>query len=239
MFKAVEKKRAYEDIVKQIYGLIENGKMKKGDQLPTERELTEVFKVSRATVREAIRTLDSMRLVESRQGDGTYVLASSEEAMVQPLADALFHEKDDLIDIFNIRKIIEPHVAELAAEKGTPEEIVELEAIVKEHEENITDGLQSIRTDSSFHEYLARMAKNRVLERLLHAIVDLLTATREEYLQNRERDYNSLHGHRDILAAVRKRDSNGAKLAMRRHLAHIEKIVFSGKKVMGKGKNGH
>lgn len=230
MFKVVEKKKAYEDIVKQIYSLIEKGKMKKGDQLPTERELAEVFKVSRATVREAIRTLDSMRLVESRQGNGTYVLASSEEAMVQPLADALFHEKDDLIDIFSIRTIIEPHVAELAAQKGTPEEIQELEAIVKEHEDNLADGMQGIRTDSAFHEHLAKMAKNRVLERLLYAIVDLLTVTREEYLQNREREVNSLHGHGDILAAVKNHDGDAAKLAMRRHLAHIEKIVFGEKK---------
>jgi len=79
MLKAVEKKRAYEDIVRQMRGLIKDGKLKKGDQLPTEREMTEVFKVSRATVREAIRTLESMGLVGSKQGNGTYVIASGEE----------------------------------------------------------------------------------------------------------------------------------------------------------------
>src|SRR5208337_3748444 len=127
MLKAVEKKRVYEDIVKQIQDLIEEGRMKKGDQLPTERELTETFKVSRASVREAIRTLESMRLVESRQGNGTYVIASSEESLVQPLAAALFHEKDDLIDIFYIRRCIEPNMAQLAAQNATAEELRELE----------------------------------------------------------------------------------------------------------------
>ena len=230
MLKVVEKKRVYEDIVKQIRDLIDEGRMKNGDQLPTEKELTETFKVSRASVREAIRTLESMRLVESRQGNGTFVIASSEESLVRPLAAALFQEKDHLIDIFYIRQIVEPHIAELAAENATPEEIKELEALLVEHEENLSGGLHVIRTDSAFHNYLARMTKNRVLERLLHAIVELMTETREEYLQNEDREQSSLHGHRDILAAIQSGDGNAAKLAMRRHLARIEKIVFGKKK---------
>ena len=72
-----------------------------------------------------------MNLVERRQGDGTYVIASSEEALVQPLATSLFHEKDDIIDIFSLRKIVEPEVAQLASENATPEEINELEEILK------------------------------------------------------------------------------------------------------------
>jgi GntR family transcriptional repressor for pyruvate dehydrogenase complex len=226
MLKAVEKKRAYEDIVKQIRALIEKGKLKKGDQLPTERELTDTFKVSRATVREAIRTLESMRLVESRQGDGTYVLASSEEALVQPLAASLLHEKDDLADIFFIRKIIEPVVAQLATEHATREEINELEEILKKQERDFSSGVNIVETDSAFHTSLARMAKNRVVERLLLAIVDLLAQTREGYLQNDERACGSLRGHEEVLAAIRSGDGNAAKLAMRRHLESVESILF-------------
>src|SRR5208283_5878453 len=107
LIKVVEKKRAYEDVVSQIRALIEEGKVKRGDQLPTERELSETLRVSRGTVREAIRTLESMQLVESRQGNGTYVLASSEEALLQPLAAALFREQDSIYDIFFARKVIE------------------------------------------------------------------------------------------------------------------------------------
>lgn len=150
MLKAVEKKRAYEDIVKQIFSLIERGKLKRGDQLPVERELSETFKVSRATVREAIFSLESMRLVQRRQGDGTYVIASSEEALVQPLAAALFHEKDDIIDIFSIRKIIEPEVAQLASEHATPEEIIEMEEILKEQERKSEVGRTLFRRIRSF-----------------------------------------------------------------------------------------
>ena len=132
--RAVEKKRAYEDIVQQVINLIENGNLKRGDHLPSERDLTETLKVSRTTVREAIRILESMKLLQCRQGNGTYVIASSEEALIQPLAAALFNAKDDIRDIFYIRKIIEPHVAHLAAENATPKEIEEMEKILQEQE---------------------------------------------------------------------------------------------------------
>lgn len=234
MLKAIEKKRAYEDIVKQIRALIERGKLKRGDQLPVERELSETFKVSRATVREAIFNLEVMRLVQRRQGDGTYVIASSEETLVQPLAAALFHERDDIIDIFSIRKMIEPEVAQLASANATPEEIAELEELLKEQEEEIAGGKPPIQTDTDFHHLLARMSRNRVLERLLLALVDLLRRTRENYLQTSERMGRSLRGHREILKAIKKGQGRVARQAMRRHLEDVEHAVFNKRKGGGK-----
>ena len=226
MLKAVKKRRAYEDIVKQVRNLIEKGKLKQGDQLPAERELSEIFKVSRATLREAIFSLETMKLVERRQGNGTYVIASSEGALVQPLAASLFHEKDDLIDIFFLRKIIEPEVAQLASENATPEEIAELREILEEQKKEVADGMNPVRTDSDFHHCLARMARNRVLERLLLALFDLLTQTRERYLHPEERKRRSLQGHQKIFSAIRRRNPGATRKAMRQHLEEIEDIIF-------------
>lgn len=230
MLKAVTKKRAYEDIVKQIRHLVEKGRLKRGDQLPTERELSETFKVSRATVREAIFSLETMKLVDRRQGDGTYVIASSEEALVQPLAATLFHEKDDLIDIFFLRKILEPEVAQLASENATPEEINELEEILGEQEKEVVEGKATIEADSGFHHQLARMARNRILERLLLALLDLLSKTRENYLQTEERKQKSLQGHREVLLAIKNGNSAAARQAMRRHLKNVEDVLFKKRK---------
>ena len=230
MLKAIKKKRVYEDIVKQIHNLIRKGKLKQGDQLPTERELVDTFKVSRASVREAIRYLESMQLVESRQGNGTYVIASSEEALVQPLASTLFLEKDNLMDIFSVRKIIEPQVAQLAAEKATASEINEMEEILQEQAENLAEGLNLTKTDSEFHNLLIQTAKNRVLERLFLAILDLLEQTREKYLQVEGRAQKSLKGHREILSAIKARNPMAARQAMRRHLEEVEHILFNKKK---------
>ena len=228
--KVVEKKRAYESIVQQVLDLIENGKLKQGDQLPSERELTEIFKVSRTTVREAIRTLESMKLLQSRQGNRTYVLASSEEELIQPLAAALFNAKDDIRDIFSVRKIIEPHVAELAAENATAQEIEEMEEVLRRQAECIERNENIIETDSAFHNLMAGAAKNRVVERLMVALVDFLKQSRENYLLDDERGKmrpeRSLKGHRQVLAAIKKGDSGAAKDAMLHHLEDIEKIIF-------------
>jgi GntR family transcriptional repressor for pyruvate dehydrogenase complex len=234
--KAVEKKRAYEDVVAQIRALIDDGRLKQGDQLPTERELSETFRVSRATIREAIRTLESAKLVQSRQGDGTYVLASSEETLVQTLAAVLFNEKDTIYDIFYVRKIIEPHVAELAAENATPGEIKELATLIMEHEESIAEGKSVTKYDSAFHGLLARMSKNPIMERLLSALVDLFEQTRGEYLQNNERAKKSFIGHHEVFTAIKSRDCTAARRAMSRHLEKVETIVM-GKKRKGGGRH--
>jgi len=227
--KEIKKARVSEDIVAQLKALIASGKLHTGDQLPSERDLAEQFKVSRASVREAIRALESMGLLEARQGHGTYV-ATSVEALVQPLAASLFHEKDDLIDIFFLRKIIEPEIAQLASENATPEEINELEDILKDQEAERADADNPVRMDTHFHHLLARMAKNRVLERLSFALVDLLGKTRERYLQTEERKQKSLLGHRNILAAIQSGNGTAARQAMRRHLEDVEAILFKKKK---------
>jgi GntR family transcriptional regulator, transcriptional repressor for pyruvate dehydrogenase complex len=228
--KAVEKKRAYQSIVEQVLKLIEKGKLKQGDQLPSERELTEIFKVSRTTVREAIRTLESMKLLQSRQGNGTYVLASSEEEVVQPLAAALFHAQDDIQDIFYVRKIIEPNVAELAAENATAQEIAEMEEILKKQAICIECNESIIETDTAFHNLMASSSKNRVIERLTVALVDFLKQSRENYLLDEEhgnsRPERSLEGHKRVLTAIKRGDSEAAKESMLQHLEDIEKIVF-------------
>jgi GntR family transcriptional repressor for pyruvate dehydrogenase complex len=228
--KAVEKKRAYENIVQQVLSLIEDGALKQGDQLPSERELTEIFKVSRTTVREAIRTLESMKFLQCQHGNGTYVLAASEEALIQPVTATLFNVNDDIRDIFYMRKIIEPHVAQLAAENATAQEIEEMEEIVRrqeirtEHEENI------VETDSAFHNLMASATKNRVIERLIIAIVDLLKQSRGNYLmyeeQGNKRPERSLEGHERILAAIKNGDGEGARKSMLQHLEDMEESVI-------------
>ena len=226
MLREVRKKRAHEDIVKQIRSLVEKKRLKQGEKLPPERDLSETFKVSRATVREAIFSLETMKLVRRRQGDGTYITAARGEDLVQPLALSLVHEKDDLIDIFSLRKLIEPEVARLASDNAHPEDIQNLERILREQEREVNRKRSALRIDSEFHQALAQTSRNQIFERLLMAVMDLLQKTREQYFQTEERKRISLMGHRDILGAIRARDGRKARLAMRRHLERVEKISF-------------
>ncbi len=234
VLKAVRKKRAYEDIVTQIRNLIEKGRFRRGDQLPTERELSEILKVSRATVREAIFSLEAMKLVDRRQGNGTYVIASSEEALVQPLADSLFQEKDDLLEIFSLRKIIEPEVAHLASENADSEEIAELEKIIERQESEMASPETAVQADTQFHRQLARMTKNKFLERLTLALFHFLRKTREEYLLTQQRKQKSISGHRGILKAIQNGDGRAARQAMLKHIEEVESILFQKKKGGGR-----
>ena len=222
--KAVKKKRAYQEIVEQIRSAIEKGRLKQGDQLPNETELSETFHVSRSTVREAILSLETMQLVDRRQGEGTYVTASSEEALIRPLAAALFQDRDGIIDIFRLRKIIEPEVADLAAQNATPVYITRLEEIIGDQEKG--HGKGPFRSDADFHQVLSRMTGNKVLERLLSALVGLLAKTREHYTLTEERRLKSIAGHREILAAIKSGRGLAARKAMIRHLEGVEKTLF-------------
>jgi GntR family transcriptional repressor for pyruvate dehydrogenase complex len=148
------------------------------------------------------------------------------------LAAALFNAKDDIRDIFYTRKIIEPHVAQLAAENATPQDIEKMEKILRMQAECIKRGENIIETDSAFHSLVAGAAKNSVIERLSLALVDLLKQARKEYLADDEsngRSKESLAGHQRVLSAVKKGDSEEAKNAMSQHLEDIERITFQSK----------
>ena len=232
MLKQVRKKRAYEDIVTQVRTLIEKGKLKKDDQLPNEKELSDTFKVSRSTVREAILSLENMKLVERRQGDGTYITSSSEEALINPLASSIFQEKDDIIEIFALRKIVEPEIAQLASQHATPEAIGKLEKILSDQEGELAKGTSIAKTDISFHQTLAKMSNNKVLARLLIALVGFLNRTRERYLQTDERRHKSLDGHLRVLAALKEHNGTAARKEMLRHLEDVENALYKKKEGM-------
>ncbi|MFQ5848306.1 MAG: FadR/GntR family transcriptional regulator [Candidatus Methylomirabilales bacterium] len=223
--KEVKKTRVYQDIVAQVKDLIADGKLRPGDQLPSERELSEMFKVSRASVREAIRALESLGFIEIRQGEGTYI-ASSVETLLASVTSTLLQEADLLMQVFEARKILEPAIAALAAERATAEEVAELEEILKEQAQEIAQAETGVEADTRFHSALAEAAKNEVLLRLNEAIVDHLRETRERSLHTEGRPPRSLAGHREILGAIRDKDPANAREAMLIHLETIEHNVL-------------
>ncbi len=225
ILKAVKKTRIYQDIVAQLKELIADGKLRPGDQLPSERELSEMFQVSRASVREAIRALESMGFIEIRQGEGTYI-ASSVETLLASVASALLHQRDPLLQVFEARKILEPAITALAAERATAEDVGDLEAILAEQADQVAKGETGVEADTRFHSTLAEAAKNEVLLRLNEAIVDNLRETRLRSLQTQGRPPRSLAGHREILAAIGSKDPARAQAAMLNHLETIEHKVL-------------
>ena len=226
MFKPIKKARVYEEIVAKIKEMVEKGRFKAGDQLPVERELAEVFRVSRSSVREALRSLESQGFIDSRQGDGTYIASQPGESLVSPLASVIFTEKDDQMELFEMRRMIEPDLAYLAAERATEEEIAKMEEVLALQEEQISRGESGKDVDKNFHYLLSRAAKNKALLRITDNIIDLLAESREQYLQVEGRPQKSILRHREVLDAIRAGDPDRAEKCMLEHLMDIETSLF-------------
>ncbi|MFQ5894198.1 MAG: FadR/GntR family transcriptional regulator [Nitrospinota bacterium] len=225
LFQAVRRTKVYEDVVRQLSRLIEEGRLRVGDQLPSERDLAQAFQVSRATVRAALQQLEAMGLVMSRVGHGTFVVGRSAEAFVGPLARLLQHERGGLNDLMEAREVLEPHLAALAAERATGEELERLRQILDRQEEAIARGESGVQMDTDFHLTIAEVGRNRVLLRLTYAILDLLRRSREAYLQTGGRPRRSLAGHRKILSCIERGDAAGARAAMGQHLREIGEAI--------------
>src|SRR5438045_8280881 len=128
VIEPIRRIRLYQGIVEQIEGLLEKGDLRPGDQLPPERQLAEQFQVSRASVREALRTLELLGIVETRAGGGTFVRQTSPDDLARPLT-GLISRGHSLADVIEFRGLIEPAIAALAAERITltqPTELREL-----------------------------------------------------------------------------------------------------------------
>jgi GntR family transcriptional repressor for pyruvate dehydrogenase complex len=225
--RQVRKTRVYHEIVNQIRELIGGGRIKPGDRLPPERELAEMFNASRNSVRDAMRVLEQMGLVESRQGDGTYVQSVSAERLAEPLALMLLQSRTQMRELWEVRQVLEPAIAEFAAERITDEELDELEAILEAQRLKVDSGFIALEEDTAFHNGIAEAARNTVMLRTLDTLVDLLRQSRERALQQRDRPRYSLVGHERILAALRRRDPVGARSEMLQHLREIEQLVFA------------
>jgi GntR family transcriptional repressor for pyruvate dehydrogenase complex len=223
----IKSTRIYEEIVRQVKTMIAEGRLKSGDQLPPERDLAEKFVVSRTSVREALRSLESLGLVEIRPGEGTFVRGISVEALVEPLALVMMTQREAIGELFEARRLLEPAIAGLAARRATPEEIHEMERILDEQARELAAGRTGLAQDAQFHAAMSTASHNRAITRLVHGIMDLLTQSREESLNTPGRPDRSHQDHRRVLEAIVRRDAAAAEEAMRAHLVAVEALVLS------------
>jgi GntR family transcriptional repressor for pyruvate dehydrogenase complex len=224
-FEVIRRNKVYEEVAKQIERLILN-KLQPGDKLPSERELAETLQVSRSSIRDAIRGLELMGLVEPRQGAGTIVREISAESLVNPFANVLKHRKELVGELLDFRKMLEPPLAARAAKNASSDEIEEMEEILRRQQVTLARGEASIDEDAEFHYSIALASGNSVVLKVLDIVMDLLRETRERSLQLKGRPQKSLAGHRRILTAIKRHDADAAKSAMRRHIEDVEEIVL-------------
>lgn len=215
----VGKARLHDSISQQLKRLIEEGKLAPGDRLPAERELAERFKVSRNSVRDALRTLEARGLIEIRQGDGTYVRDVKPANLFSGLLDVLVEQKENIRTMLQARRAIEPGIAYFAALNGRPDDLRNLEAILARHEDKARQADPGVDEDALFHAAIARMTGNPILISIMDLINQQSVTTRDIVLKY---DNSAIrHGHRAVLDALRANDAEGARRAMAQHIDEV------------------
>lgn len=225
-FQPVRPKKVSTQIADQIRSSILGGEFAPGDRLPPERELAEMFAVSRPTVREAINVLAVAGLVESYQGGGTIVRSLVESGDQAPLSSLIRQDAERALDVIEVRKEVEASTAFYAAQRALPEDLRSLERIVDGLRENLEGFKPSENLDANFHLAIARATHNFVWLHLMETIFDAMrefqkNVWRAVYLT--PEDHLTLFGHHErIFSAIRDRDAAAARLAMLTHLQYAE-----------------
>ncbi len=209
-----------EQVADEILSMITvEGRFQPGDKLPNENEFSARLKVSRATLREAIRMLAARGALEIRRGRGTFVADSSHFA--HPFGmEGLPQARMNLRDLYEIRLMFEPQAAFYAAKRATPQEIERILSFGRREEALIQAGKDRTQAERSFHNAIARATHNEFMEKLmpiLYRAIDQGVQLSEEYGQVVA---HTLADHRLIMEFIAARDALGAKAAMELHMLH-------------------
>lgn len=221
-----------EQASKKITQLIIDNDWKAGDKLPNEYELASSLNVGRSTLREAIKALVSRNILEIRRGAGTFI---SEKCGISedPLGLAFVKDKYKLaLDLLEVRFMIEPSIASIAATKATDEEIDKISTLCDEIDSLILQDKPYLERDIEFHTAIAKSSKNVVVVNLIPIINSSIAIFID--ITNQKLRKETMETHREILNAIKKHDANGARDAMFLHLVYNRRNI---KTIIGNEKN--
>src|SRR5439155_3332295 len=174
----IKKARVAEEIADRIRVLILDITFPAGRPLPGERLLAARFGVSRGSIRDALRMLETIGLLESRHGQGTFARELDVNRLVAPLASVLTYRHDLRDELLDVRRMFEPAVARAAALRVTNDDLADLQRIVDTQRRKVKTGGSTIVEDTAFHAVLARATRNRAVMRIMETLNNLLVESR-------------------------------------------------------------
>jgi GntR family transcriptional repressor for pyruvate dehydrogenase complex len=214
-----------ESAFEQLISYVVNGRWKSGDRIPPERELCQQLGIARTSLREALKAMELIGMLDSRVGDGTFVCARS-EFLSRPLLWAFTGtDHAELRDIMEARTLIEENLAGLAAEHGSEEEIAEIARSVEMMRECIEQHDSIMEADLMFHLAIASAAHNEVLRNAVQLLRNLMRQWLYFKLLLPDVPQIVMKRHEAVLGAIRRRDPNAARAAMRQHLDETVRLV--------------
>ena len=224
MDEPIERRTVYELVAERLLEHISQRRLRPGDALPTERELTQVYHVGRSSVREALRMLQSNGLIKPA-GKGVFVVAEFANPLNHSLHLLLTLRETDLRELFEVRKILEGETAALAAARRTDEDLAQMERAIVEMVEGLAAQDWYIEADLRFHLTIAAATRNRIALRMMQAVRDLLQRALSSIYHIPGSPQRSIEQHRLILDAIARGDAEGARRQMQEHLARVERDV--------------
>ena len=216
VFTRAKENKLYEEVVRQVIGLIEAGELKDGDLLPAEADMAKSFGVSRATIREGLRILGIMGFVETRRGKGTVVQTARVDRFKEKLNAVAKKNRKDLQYIYEFDKMLEPAIARLAAEKAEEDDIKKLKQALSSLEKALLAGESGGEESLYFHRCIVESVKNPIIKMVFELTksfqewrsFDLVTMAPKETMKEYYKVYD----------AIRRGDSHLASRAMEEHL---------------------
>jgi len=237
MFMQAKQNRIFEDIVSQIQEAILQRRLKEGDKLPGERTLRETFKVSRGTLREALRALEQKGLIAIKTGvrGGAIVCPVDTRQISESLGFLLQYQKVSLGELAEFREEVEGLVAAKAAQKAKKEDLRQLAGFLEKIKSHLNASElrwgEIVTEDNKFHRSLARIAGNKVFESVLCTIYDNINLYFDQFHPKErvtaEKNYQSL---KKIKEAIEKRDSVKAQILVQEHVKRSNLLMEKNRK---------
>ena len=226
----INMKRIYQSIISQFIGLIKNGDLKVGDKLPPERSLAEMFKVSRASIREAFSAMEIIGLIEVRPGEGSFITDLNIGPFINTISPLLVTNDNLETDLLDFRKLIEMEAVKLAATKAGESELSLLQSSLSKMEAAIekNDTVMGAEADVEFHKALFNLSGNYILVKAAECTAYLLECSvrfnRARILKDENNSKVLLAQHHDIFNAIRQKDVQKASEIMEKHLSFVHEI---------------
>ncbi len=223
--KPIERTTLTASAFEQLISYVVKGEWKAGDRIPPERDLCRQLGIARTSLREALKAMELVGMLDSRVGDGTFVCPRS-EFLARPLLWAFTAaDHEELRDIMEARMLLERDVAGLAAERASDEEVARIGAAVEEMAENVAAGRSTLDADMTFHLAIAAAAHNSVMQNAVQLLRNLMRRWLHLKLMLPDVPTKVLRQHEAIYHAIRSRDPEAARKAMMEHLESTVRLV--------------
>ena len=220
-FETIRRNAVAHEAIATIKRMIVRGELQAGQRLPAERELAAQLGVSRPSLREAIRALIALNILESRHGEGTFVSSLEPDLLAEPIDFVLQVDDGGIAALFEARSVLEAGIAALAAERATDLELAVLEDFATRGLTKVDDPEAFIEHDVDFHDRIRRAARSAVLASMLGSVSTLSLETRRRTAQSQIVRGRAQADHIRMVRTLKARDPEAARRAMIDHLEHV------------------